>query len=472
MSIPQDTSAHRQSAVGGLGGLGVKPTWEKWAGVVLLVLIVAFGANVLKRSAYSDRRRTDAGVFFRAGWAVRNNISPYLVTDENDLFYIYPPGMAAFMFPLADPPASDPLPYEKDFREHPRPEGYLPYDVSIVIWYALSVLAMGYTVHATCRALEESSPNPAVRTITPARGGWWNLRFWGLLAVLPDVLSTLSKGQVSTFLLACIAGGSLMLVRGRKLLAGALWAAAGCAKVFPGVLGFEVLARLDRRMMIGMACCTVALMVVLPMAVYGPEKAVEHTVVFADRVLLAGALGKETTMQSGSEWSNTDNQCFAGVLHNVTNITTPRGERPKSPASWVQPTHAIASLLMIAVTLTVGRGWRVWSWKDDPGLIACLRAGMLCCVMIAAVPMCHRHYGIFLYPGITALVFISLRRSPYALPTGAALTLVIMLPIATGVAKIEQQGLVRDLPILLAAALAVWGVSLMKVRELATQSRL
>ena len=445
-------------------GLGIKPTWERWAFVLLLLFFIAFGYNVLQRSAFSDRRRTDAGVFFRAGWAVRNDVNPYQVTDENDFYYLYPPGMAALLVPLADPPAAPPLPAERNPSTHVRPPGYLPYPVSIVLWYVFSVACLIVSVHCVCRGLELASSNPAVRAITPASGGWWNLRFWPLLAVLPDFGSTLSKGQVNTILLACIAGGMLMLVRGRKVIAGVLLALGACIKVFPGVFAFEVLARRDRRLLAGYALCGVACMIVLPVVVFGPAKALDYTMIFADRVLLSGLLGKDTTLQSGSGWSNTDNQAIAGVLHNVTNIGTPRLQRPSSPAPWVQPVHALVSLALLVITITIGRGWRFWAWRDDAPMVAILRLSMLSCLMIAAVPMCHRHYAVFLYPGVAAIVFLSMQRSKLALPTGAGLALAVALPIVLGIPKFQQTGFVRDLPALLLCTLVVWGLCAMRLR--------
>lgn len=455
MSEPMDPENGKRS---GRLYLGVKPTWERWALVLLVLFFVWFGWNVLQRSAFSDRRRTDAGVFFRAGWAVRNDVSPYRVTDENDFYYLYPPGMAAMFVPLADPPAAPPLPFEKDPKTHARPPGYLPYPVSVVLWYVLCVGCVGVSVHCVCKALEESSSDPAVRSITPRWGGWWNLRFWPLLAVLPDIGSSLSKGQVNTILLACLAGGMLMLVRGRKVAAGVLLALAACIKVFPGIFGFEVLARRDRKMILGYALCGAACMIVLPVVVFGPAKAMEYTLVFADRVLLSGLLGKETTLQSGSGWSNTDNQAIAGVLHNVMNITTPRMQRPATPAWWVQPVHAAVSLGLIGTTIVLGRGWKFWAWAQEGGLASILRLSMLSCVMIAAVPMCHRHYAVFLYPAVAALVFLSMQRSTLGLPTGAGLAVAAGLPIALGIPKFQQTGLLRDLPMLLVCTLVVWGL--------------
>ena len=46
--------------------------WE-WASVLLLLpLFLAFGWNVVQRSAYFDTRMTDYGVYTRSAWAVHS----------------------------------------------------------------------------------------------------------------------------------------------------------------------------------------------------------------------------------------------------------------------------------------------------------------------------------------------------------------------------------------------------------------
>lgn len=465
-----DTPNQLPKSSRGEPGVGIAPTWERWAFIAIALFGVIFGGIVLQRSAFSDRRRTDAGVFFRAGWAVRAGVNPYTVTDENDFYYLYPPAMAAAMVPLADPPPDPPLPPQKDPSTHVRAPGYLPYPVSIMLWYLLGAACVVLSVQCMCRSLELSAANPRVRAITRADGGWWNLRFWPLLAVLPDVGSTLSKGQVNTIVLACITGGLLLMVRAgarQRWWAGALLALAACIKVFPGIFAFEVLARRDRRTIFGYGACALICMILLPLGVFGPSKAIEYTEFFADRVLLSGLLGKETTLQSGSGWADTDNQAIAGALHNVMNINTARGQRPARPAAWVQPTHAIASLALLSITLMLGRGWRIGHWRTDSGLMTALRMSMLSCLMIAAVPMCHRHYAVFLYPALATLIFLSMQRSSLALPTGGGLGLAISVPLALGAAKFRQEGLLRDLPILLVITLTLWTMCAIALQRLA-----
>src|ERR1700724_3404895 len=73
------------------------PPWEGNLLIALFVLLVAFCALVVDRSAFQVPRRTDASVYFRAAWALRAGEKVYEVADDNDLHYAYPPLTAILM---------------------------------------------------------------------------------------------------------------------------------------------------------------------------------------------------------------------------------------------------------------------------------------------------------------------------------------------------------------------------------------
>jgi len=78
---------------------------------------------------------TDIGPYLRAAWSVRTGGDMYKITDDNDWHYLYPPLFAILMTPLADPPHGEDR------------TGYLPYPLSVGIWYivtmALGVIGIG-----------------------------------------------------------------------------------------------------------------------------------------------------------------------------------------------------------------------------------------------------------------------------------------------------------------------------------------
>lgn len=452
----------------GRPGVGVRPTWEPYAIIGLVAFVIFFGYLTVKRSAFSERRMTDAGVFFRAGWAVRDGVDPMSISDENGWRYIYPPAIAAAFVPLADAPVPEPLPSTPSGPRTPTQSGYLPYWVSVAIWYAFSVLCALASVELLARTLTRNSPDPHIRGLTPAFGGWWNIRFWPLLCLGPDIGSTLSKGQINLQMLVLVCAGIFLFAeaarraaeqpRALARLGPAFWggvclALAACIKVIPGILVFDVLTRRGWRAIAGYGACGVAVIVIIPVLIFGPVRAYEHTWTFMDKVLLAGLAGSEERLQHGAGFDNTDNLSIQGALHNLVNITTPRGERPEHPASWIKPTHMLVSVGLLVATLLIGRGRR------DDALAITLRIGMLCAVMLAAAPMCHRHYYVFMLPAVFALVFMNIGRSPLGFLHGRGMLLIPLYPVLMGVARMWPEGVLRDLPIPLTLNLIVWGAS-------------
>src|SRR5574340_419747 len=101
---------HQRTVLGSL-------TWPQRAGLgLLLLLFIGFGSMVELRGALQHTRKTDAGVYMRAAWAVRTGRDPYSITDDRGWHYAYPPLLAILMAPLADPPPSADR------------EGYIPYE--------------------------------------------------------------------------------------------------------------------------------------------------------------------------------------------------------------------------------------------------------------------------------------------------------------------------------------------------------
>ena len=141
-------------------------SWRGRAVLVALVLaVIGFGALVVKRSAFSDKPRTDAVVFFRAAWAIRAGEDIYQVT-ANWWHYHYPPLFAILMTPLADPPPG--------VDRH----AVLPLWASLSVWYVIGIVcaAIGVT-----RSLgRRCSTNGIEGDISNGRG--WRANLTGRLA--------------------------------------------------------------------------------------------------------------------------------------------------------------------------------------------------------------------------------------------------------------------------------------------------
>lgn len=429
----------------------------------MVLVAIGFGALVLKRSAYSERRRTDAGVFFRAGYAVRAGLDPYGVPDDNLWYFLYPPGVAAAFAPVADPPtAATPAfagkPGGVDAAAPPISGPFPPYPVAIVLWYVFSVVCAVLSIELLARALIRGSTDSRVRAITPASGGWWAVRIWPLFMILPDLLSTLSRGQINTVVLACICGGVYCLSRGQRFRGGLAIGAAACIKVIPGVLLFDLLLRRGSRAVVGSIAAALAIMVLVPVLVYGPSRAFEYSHEWVDRVILAGLHTSEERLQAGADFADTDNLSIQGSLHNLTNMSTPRGQRPSEPEPWIKWTHLAVSLGMLGASLLIGSV--PWSRprRVDTAVQIALRVGMLCCVMVLASPMSHRHYFVMILPALSVLVFLNLARSPLAVPNGWGVVLIPAYIALQCVPRVAQEGPLRDLPIPPLLTMVVWAL--------------
>src|SRR5581483_9758696 len=108
------------------------------------------------RSALQSRPKTDVQVYARAAWAVRIGADIYLPTDDNGWHYIYPPTFAILLAPLADP-----YPF---LGRGP----YLPFWLSVAIWYVFSTVCAGFAVHALAGAVLPGTPVGSRR--------WWSAR--------------------------------------------------------------------------------------------------------------------------------------------------------------------------------------------------------------------------------------------------------------------------------------------------------
>src|SRR5919201_3090377 len=97
------------------------------------------------------------------------------------------------MAPLADPP-----PGERGW--------YVPYAVSVGLWYVLSLLCLAPAVHWLASALEQVAADRGERLPSPGSPRWWLLRVLPLLTCLPAVGSSLARGQVSVLLLLLVCG--------------------------------------------------------------------------------------------------------------------------------------------------------------------------------------------------------------------------------------------------------------------------
>ncbi len=209
--------------------------WERWALYALVLFLIVFGVILEIRCAFMPTRQTDLGVYLRAAWAVRVGENPYTITEENGWHFCYPPIVALLFTPLADAPDG----VERTLM--------LPWGVSVIVWYLLSLAVLFWAVHWIATALEKRSPDPRIRTMAAGCRRWWCNRFLPIMICLVQIGGTLSRGQVNFLVILCVAGAFATLLRGQNLRSGMFLGAAVCVKVIPAFLLLFPLWRRDGR---------------------------------------------------------------------------------------------------------------------------------------------------------------------------------------------------------------------------------
>jgi alpha-1,2-mannosyltransferase len=387
--------------------------WDKVALLCFALIIVAFAFRVEQRSAFLQRRMTDAGVYLRAAWAVRSGDDLYHIADDNDWHYNYPPLLAILLTPLADAPAG----VARD--------GLLPYYISVALWFALNLACVLVAVHWLARTLEEFDVRRSMFSVvnqdlehrtsnvehrtsnielpSPSCREWWTHRLVPLLICLPPVAHTLLRGQVNLLLLMLIAGMLRSLARGRNGQGGMWLAGAICLKIIPAFLLLFPLWRRDWRFLAG---CTAGLfvgLVLIPLAALGPQRTVECYEELADGVILPGLThnGDPTRAKELTDVTGTDSQSFVAVWHNT--LYPDRATRPNHAAPWLRRAALGAGGILAFMTL--------WVWQrrlrrpiDTEAAETYLAWGALILVMLFSSPVSHLHYHCLCLPVVMGLL--------------------------------------------------------------------
>ncbi len=436
-----------------------------WA---LLALVIGFGVFTEIRGAFLQSRKTDAGVYFRAAWAVRAGEDPYKITDNNDWRYHYPPTFAILSIPFGDP---------ADGRDR---TGYLPYAVSLALWYAVSAGAAFLGAHLLASALEKTSLDPDIRNQPKYCQRWWSIRIWPVIFCIPVLGRALGRGQVSPFQVLMFAGVCSAFLRGFPWRAGFWLAMAICMKIIPIYLISMPLWRRNFRFITWtLFWCFVGL-VVLPVCVMGVEKTKSaYHVVWYD-VLLAGAKG-DTEGDRAKELTSivsTSNASPMAVIHNIQyRDIHPRAARPEHADPGVRMAHWVFGLVISFIT-AFAAGWRRDAGqlffrpsfeqsgppKDqrqlDRRFRDCLFFSALTLCMIVISPVSHMHYPAIAIVPIMLLTWAQWQRrgfeklSPW---TMALFVFFFISHVATIVGdSVPFLAWTRDFGGVLASTLALW----------------
>lgn len=411
---------------------------EKFWLIIALVVVVAFGALMERRTALRHHPMTDLSVFCIASGAVWSGQNPYAIPDWHGWHYQYPPALAIAFLPFAEPV---PLPVSalppKNLRTFANtPYGYavegknyyglhadnLHFFFVVAAWYLLSVLGILFSAHAIGCALE----GKFLRTPPPAdarqRKSWWSRRLWPLAVLAASLGTDLSRGQADIVMLTAIAGGIYFTAAQKKFRAGLLLAVPAAIKLFPPFLLAYPFLRRQWRMGLGVVIGLFILLIALPVTTLGVQRTKELYQSWIE-VLAKPALGqgKDTSRQSElTGMASTDNQSLLAAIHNWSYRSTPRDDRPGQPAAWARMTVYGVGVLMIIGTL-FAIGWR----RNDTPHQLCIVAGLLIGLALLINPVVHNYYYLLMLPLVAALLDIGLRPA-----FGAARDWKILLPVA------------------------------------------
>lgn len=415
--------------------------WERGGLILFALALVAFGALVELRSAFQQQRKTDFGVYARAAYAVRSGEGIYDVHDDNGWHYPYPAAFAIMMTPLADPwPWMDRT-------------GYLPYALSVAIWFVLSVVFSAWAAHKFAQVADPSA-NPGSRR-------WWYARTVPTYICLGAIGTTLARGQVNTLLLALIAGMFAAVVAGKRLRSGAWLAAAITLKVIPAVLLLIPFVRRDGRAGLGFVVGLGVGLLAIPTMALGWNQAIDANLRVFNSVLRPATTGGGDTTRAKelTGITATDNQSFAAIIHA---IRYPNKEtRPPQADRLTKLMHlGLAGALALACLLV---GWRGVGPHPADQLIY---FGCVAMLMMLMSPVSHMHYYAFALPLVSGLWARSLATRPQAVfADRRTVTLLVIWGVTTGAVLLPVELLreARSFGVCTAITLVMWTYGLVLV---------
>jgi hypothetical protein len=353
--------------------------WEVAFLAVLMTTVVGLGATTLARSAYMNSRKTDAGVYFRAAWALRSGESPYRVADDNGWHYHYSPLLASVLMPLADPP--------------PGREGsggpWMPYPASIVAWYVVNVAALWGAVHVMARAIEDTAAAGSNHRSLRFGRRWWRLRVLPIVVCATMVGATLGRGQVSILMALALAAACAASIRGQPWRAG-IWLAGGaCLKPFLAVVLLHSVVRRQWRLLGGFLAGLVVFLAVVPFATIGPARAASAYAEWYDlrvRVMASNAVHPEIS----DELNVLDGRFPAwGAVWYKSLHRDPGSRAARLPAPY-EVAQVVAGGVLVGAVLLAAR--RPAPAGPEARLQVVLAWGALVVALLPSLPTCKPHY--------------------------------------------------------------------------------
>jgi alpha-1,2-mannosyltransferase len=408
-------------------------------------IVCGFGILVEVRSAGLSRRMGDLDCYLRGAWAARVGADMYGVVNENEWHYNYPPLYALLLIPLADPPPGH------------ETAGYVPYPLSVAVFYVLNIFLLFWSAHLVASALEACAVGGLAEQPRFCRR-WWALRLWPLLCCLPPAAQTAMRGQVNHVVLAllCLSlAGWLRQQRGR---AGFFLGLAVCIKVIPIYLLVYPLWKRDGQALRGCGLGLFLGLLAIPLAVLGPARTVDQYERYA-QVFFGPLLGVNEDHSRQDELLGVNATDSVGVRNALFNwIFFERTQRPDSfpaPINWGY--RVLGGLMTLLVLWPGTRGPRRGVWFDATQFSA------LILLMAILSPICHLHYLVFCLPLVLCLLARAWEQVPTLLLPPALVVVLATFTVTNIVPSLPGLDRLKDLCVNLFGTLPIWlvGVTLL-----------
>jgi len=385
---------------------------------VAVCIIVAFGANLEKRTALRRTPMTDLGVFACAAGAVVHGENIYNVCEWHEWHYQYPPALAILFVPLSQPiPIAPPTLEKGEHRtEANTPWGYdtdrrhrfyglhqenLRFFWIVAVWYVISVMLVFFSSHALACALEGVSLGAPLPTEPQSRQKWWMRRVIPIIVCIGSIGTDLSRGQVDILMLAAVAFSIYLATRGREFGSGLWFSIPTTIKLFPTLIFMYPVWRGKWRMLAGVAAGLFLMLALLPAVALGPKRSLELYRTWIE-VLAKPGLGTGSDTSRAKELTalnGTDNQSLLAFIHNWRHIELPRNARPPQAApSDRRAVYAVGVLMLVGIILVSGfrRG-------DSPREL-CIFTGLLIGTALVISPVTHNYYYLLALPLVAGLL--------------------------------------------------------------------
>ncbi len=364
----------------------VPAPWVRRAGRLFQILAVLLLPGLFIRYAHGNIEINDFSVYYTAARAVLEGVDPYLLEGPNGRPFVYPPGFAVLIAPLA----------------------CLPFAVAATLWTALGFTAVFASLWFCLDLLGVSRGASA-----------WAVGGLTLVCSGRMLDSELGNGQANHWVLLGIAASAWLVARGRATLAGFALAIAIVAKVTPLLLVVYFAARRQWRVCAGVAAGIVVMAGLLPALALGPRAALEANLAWTRIIVHPLLPGTPRSFRpDGNAARRAHGYSLRAFLQRHLSATQAASHHDEpvfvNSVSWSRRTlnfiYLASALLLLAATALALGAHRP---RDSPRWL--LEIASVAATMVLIAPLARKaHFVVLLLPFAIGVTRTLQKRSPAA----------------------------------------------------------